>query len=105
MSSARAAAEQFVAISLVQPILANLRETNRTAAPFAPGTGERQFGAMMDAEVSLRIARASRFPLVDRLASDLLRRSRSTADAGPPAARPVGGIEIDLFTGPGGISQ
>lgn len=72
---ARDAAEQLVAVGLVQPVLKELRDSNRAAPPFAPGTGERQFRALMDAEVAQRIVRASRFPLVDRLAQELLKRA------------------------------
>lgn len=70
---ARAAAEEFVAVSLVEPILRELRESSDAAPPFAPTRGEKQFRALLDAQLSREIARASRFPLVERLASDLRR--------------------------------
>ncbi len=72
---AREAAEQLVAIGLIQPVLKEFREGNRASPPFAPSPGERQFRALLDAELAQRIARAARFPLVERLAHDLLKRS------------------------------
>ncbi len=71
---ARATAEDFVAVALVQPILKQLRESNQAAAPFAPGEVEKQFRGLADAQVARQVVKASSFPLVDRLAGDLLRR-------------------------------
>ncbi len=76
---AREAAEQLVAIGLVQPVLKELRESNRASPPFAPSQGERQFRALMDAELAQRITRAAGFSLVERLAHDLLKRSAGGA--------------------------
>jgi Rod binding domain-containing protein len=72
-AEARATAEEFVAVALVQPLLAQLRESNNAWGPFAPGAHEKQFGAMLDAEYASRIARASGYGLVDRLSNDLLK--------------------------------
>lgn len=72
-AEARDAAEQLVAITFVQPILQQLRDSNDAAPPFAPTQGERQFRALLDAELAREIASAAQFPLVDRLARDLLR--------------------------------
>lgn len=66
------AARDFVAMAFVQPVLKQLRETNHAAAPFAPGKGEQQFRALMDAEIARKVVRASDWPLVDRLAQRLL---------------------------------
>ena len=70
---AREAAEKFVAISLVQPLLAQLRENSQAAPPFAPSNGEKQFRAMLDAHIAQEITHAARFPLVDGVARRLLR--------------------------------
>lgn len=70
--AARDAAEQFVSVTLVQPILAQLRSSNSAAPPFAPSRGERQFQAMMDAHIAQNVVRAAQFPLVDRLARQML---------------------------------
>lgn len=86
-SRAREGAEQFVAISFLQPLLKQLRETNRAAAPFAPSSGEKQMQGLMDAELSSRLAKAQRWPLVDRIAQDLLRKS---AEAPTPDAAEKG---------------
>lgn len=76
---ARGAAQQFVAIALVQPILKQIRETNQAAPPFAPTGGEKQFQGLFDTEIAQRIVRAAHFPLVDRLAGDLLRKGGETS--------------------------
>jgi hypothetical protein len=72
---ARDAAEQFVTQTLILPLLKQLRANNQAAPPFAPTQTERQFGALQDAETAQRIAHATRFPLVDRLARDLLQKA------------------------------
>ncbi|MDX9910435.1 MAG: hypothetical protein RBS39_01250 [Phycisphaerales bacterium] len=80
---ARSAAEQLVAISFVQPILAQVREAKDAAPPFAPTEAEKQFGALMDARVAHELVRGSRLPLVDRLAQNLLARSGARTEASP----------------------
>jgi Rod binding domain-containing protein len=87
---ARLAAEQFVSIAMVQPLLAQLRESNHAAAPFAPSQGEKQFQSLFDAQIAQRITRAKHFPLVDAVAERLVERLKSKAE-GPiePAAAPV----------------
>lgn len=90
---AREAAEQFVAVSLVQPALEQLRETNGAAPPFAPGEAEKQFRALHDATLAREIVRAAHWPLVDRLARDLLR-----SGAAPAADSPA---RVDLLAGSG----
>jgi Rod binding domain-containing protein len=73
--AAREAAEQFVASSLVQPILAQLRSTNQAAAPFAPTQGERAFQQMADAQTAIGLVRRSRGEIVDRIAEAIERRA------------------------------
>ncbi len=73
--AAHEAAEQLVTQCLILPMLKQLRDTNQAAPPFAPSQAERQFGALGDAQLAQRITSASRFPLVDRLARDLLKRA------------------------------
>ncbi len=79
-AQAREAAEQFVAIAMVQPILKEAREGTMAAGPFAPSSAERQFRALQDASVAQRITKAAHFPLVERLAGDLLRRTAARAN-------------------------
>jgi len=87
---ARNAARQFVAVTLVQPLLKQLRESNTAAAPFAPSQGEKQFQSLIDADIALKITGAAHFPLVDRLASDLAKRAaeraRTLPDPNAPSA-------------------
>ena len=63
--SARQAAEELVSIALVQPILKELRDTNRAAGAFAPGTGEKTFGPVLDAAMAKQIVQGGRFNVVD----------------------------------------
>lgn len=67
----REIAETFVAVALVQPLLAEARKSTWAAPPFAPTQGEKQFGALMDAHVARDVTRAARFPLVERLAQQM----------------------------------
>lgn len=97
---ARQAAEEFVAMSLVQPLLAQLRSSNHTAAPFAPSSGETQFQQMLDAHLAQNIVRAKQFPLVDSVARKLLKNVKGSVlqegavpDAGDGS--PVGKREVE----------
>jgi Rod binding domain-containing protein len=74
---ARSAAEQFVSIAMVQPLLSQLRQTNQAAPPFAPSNAEKQFQSLFDAQVAERITSAKKFPLVDAVAEQLLKRLES----------------------------
>ena len=78
---ARASAEEFVAQALVLPVLKQMRETNDAWGPFAPGRHEKRFGSMLDGEIASRLVRAQRFPLVERLAQDMLKH-RSRTESG-----------------------
>lgn len=73
--AARSAAEEFVAMTLVQPILAQMRAQNSAAAPVGPGEAERAFAPLWDAEIAARITKAENFGVVDAVARKLLERS------------------------------
>lgn len=81
----RAAAEQLVAVALVQPLLTQLHQSSNAAPPFAPTPAEKQIRALQDAEVARQITHAARIPLVERLARRML-DSAQAASAAP--ARP-----------------
>jgi hypothetical protein len=74
-AKARDGAEQFVTETFVLPLLKQLRESDHTPPPFGPSEGEKQFRALGDVELARRIVHAAKFPLVDRVARDLLKRS------------------------------
>ena len=80
---ARDSSEQLITQCLIIPVLKMAREGNRPAPPFAPSQGEKQFGALSYAQLAQRITSASHFPLVDRLARDLLKRAGLGADGVP----------------------
>lgn len=67
---ARTAAEGLVATSFIKPILAQVRESNNTPPPFGPTQAEKQFGSLLDNQLADEIARASQFPIVDRLVEE-----------------------------------
>jgi Rod binding domain-containing protein len=78
-TEARAAAEQFVAQVLVQPMLAEVRNASTEPPPFGPGPGEKQFGSLIDAQRAVDMVRGSRWSIVDRIASDIERATRRGA--------------------------
>lgn len=73
--TARATAEAFVAKVFIEPVLAEARAANTQPPPFGPGQGEKQFAGLMDAQRAIDMVRGTRWPIVDRLTDDLLRRS------------------------------
>lgn len=90
---AREAAEDFVAVAFVQPVLKQLRESDRSAAPFNQGPAEKQFRSMMDAAMAKQMVRASNFPLVERVAEQTLKSARERG--GIAAALPTNEIASD----------
>jgi len=69
---ARKAAEEFVASSLVKPVLQQLRESNKAQAPFASGPYEKQFGPMMDNEIASRMVKSRGWGIVEAVERQLL---------------------------------
>jgi len=80
----REAAEELVAISLVQPVLASLRDSDMGAEPFKASESEKRFGALYDAEIAHRLVKSKRFPLVDALARQMRERMESAGSVTPP---------------------
>lgn len=80
-------AREFVSMSLVQPILAQLRKTSAAWGPFAPGKHEQQFGPLIDAEVAMRITRASNFPIVDAVTRSLMDHAETAKQTAQETAR------------------
>ena len=96
-TQARAAAEQFIAQVLVQPMLAEVRNASTQPPPFGPGDGEKQFGSIIDAQRAMEMVRGSDWSIVNRVAADLERAARNTPDtaddttqAGPTPSDPIG---------------
>ncbi|MCH2132968.1 MAG: hypothetical protein MK116_04375 [Phycisphaerales bacterium] len=67
----RQAAEQLVATSLVQPILASLTKSPFQEGIFAPGPIEERFTPLLHRHLSDRIVSSSNFGLVDVLTDRL----------------------------------
>lgn len=80
----REAAEQFVSITFLQPVLKQLRSASMAQGPFAPSAAEKQFQSLYDAELAQRLTKASSWPLVDRIAADLLKGSARALETSSP---------------------
>lgn len=76
---ARETAEQFVASSLVEPILKQMRSATQAPPPLGPSQGEKQFRSLMDTQVARNIVKRSRWNVVDRIASDLMKRTNGVS--------------------------
>lgn len=74
-AKARQTAQQFVASSLVEPILKQMRSSENVAPPLGPSKAEQQFRSLMDTQIAQNIVKRSHWPVVDRIAKDLLNRS------------------------------
>jgi len=86
------AAQQLVSVSLLQPVLKQLRESSHAAPPFAPNQAERTFRSMMDANFAQNMVKSGRWGLVDSVARKLLERT-SPKDAAEFALN--GGLRKD----------
>lgn len=56
---------------------------NAAPPPWGPGQGEKQFAAFLDEHLATQIARASKFPIIDRITSDLERTAPPERPRGP----------------------
>lgn len=74
-AKARDAAEQFVSLALLQPIFKQMREAQTAPPPFGASNAEKQFRALMDAEIAQRMVKRANWALVDRVAEGLLKKS------------------------------
>lgn len=75
----REAAEQFVASALVLPMLQGMREDPFRSDLFHGGMGEDTFQSQLDTILADRITSQSRFPLVDLIMEQVLRRYNQPA--------------------------
>jgi len=99
--TARRAAREFVAMSLVQPLLGEMRASNHAAPPFAPTSAEKQFQSMLDAHTAQQIVSARQFSLVDSVARKLLDAQHRTRDASlsPPARSSNDSVTLQTASG------
>lgn len=80
---ARDAAEEFVAQSFFVPLLAQLRETNKAAAPFGTTEAEERLGPIVDGHVANAMVKRARLPLVDVVERSMLGGERGAQPQGP----------------------
>ncbi len=90
------AARDFVAVAFIQPVMKQLRETDNAAAPFAAGPAEKKFRSLLDASHAQHLVKAANFPLVDRIASDILRAGNRAGASALPTAAMIAGASADL---------
>lgn len=83
-ADARGHAETLVAQSLVAPLLAELRATNRAAEPFGVSDAEKRLGPVFDERIATQIVRRARFDIVDQVEASLLKSSGIAPTAPSP---------------------
>lgn len=77
VDQARQAAEGLVAMTLIEPLLREARESRSSEGPFGLTESEKQFGALMDARTAGRMVQAWNLPLVDQLARQMREQART----------------------------
>jgi len=80
---AQRAAEGLVSTTFIEPILKQMRESNTAPPPFGPGQGEKQFSSLLDTKLADGIVHAANFPLVKRIAEEMLRNMPTQRPATP----------------------
>lgn len=88
-AQARKAAEDFVAQSLVEPVLKQMREMSQAQAPFAPNQAEKAFRTMLDNAMAQRVVRSGHWPLVDKVTDRILARSGPQGQVQPRPLEPL----------------
>jgi hypothetical protein len=71
----RKAAQDFVSIAFVQPVLKQLRESSQAAAPFAATSAQKSFQQMLDGVLARKITQGTNWPLVDAVEQRMLRKA------------------------------
>tara|TARA_R110002096_G_scaffold435816_6_gene663423 strand:+ start:58426 stop:58953 length:528 start_codon:yes stop_codon:yes gene_type:complete len=86
-------AQKLVSTTLIKPILAQARASRDAPAPWGQTQAEKQFGALLDNRISDDIAKASNFPIAQRIADQIMRNTPIDSTAlNQPTHTPV-----DLF--------
>ncbi len=83
IATAQRTAEQLIATTLIKPILAQVRASNNAPPPFGQTQAEKQFGSLLDNRIADDIAKASNFPIAQRIAGQMLRNSIALPDTQP----------------------
>lgn len=68
-------AQKLVSTTLIKPILAQARAARDAPAPWGQTQAEKQFGALLDNRIADDIAKASNFPIAQRIADQILKNS------------------------------
>jgi len=79
-------AQELVAITLFQPIFAQMRDDPFRSDMFHGGQVEDAFGPQLDAILSERIAQSTNFPIVEAIHRRMIRDTQATRDASRAAA-------------------
>ncbi len=74
-ADARGHAETLVAQSLIAPLLAELRATNRAAEPFGVSDAEKRLGPIFDEHIATQVVRRADFDLVKQVEASILKRA------------------------------
>ena len=68
------AARRLVSDAFIEPLLREARESAQPGGMFAPGTGEKRFGHLVDRAMADRVVDAHRFDVVEAVERSLLQR-------------------------------
>ena len=74
LKTVREESRKLVAEAFITPLLAQIRENNKAAAPFGPTDGEKRFGPIFDQAVADSMSRPDRFPMVKAVERSILQR-------------------------------
>lgn len=78
---AREAAQKLVASAFVLPLLSEMRESPLDAKLFHGGFAEDAFRQRLDTIFADNIVKSARFPLVDRIQADVMRRTNTRTES------------------------
>jgi Rod binding domain-containing protein len=79
---AETGAKRMMADAFLVPLLKEVRESTQPQGIFAPGTGEKRFGMMLDQAIADQILDSKNFPLGDALVEKLRMSFQRVADVG-----------------------
>ncbi len=91
-------AQKLVSTTLIKPILSQARAARDAPAPWGQTQAEKQFGALLDNRIADDIAKASGFPIAQRIADQILKNTPVDLDQLEQLSQPATHLTPETYT-------
>lgn len=91
-------AQKLVSTTLIKPILSQARAARDAPAPWGQTQAEKQFGGLLDNRIADDIAKASSFPIAQRIADQILKNTPVDLDQLEQLSQPATHLTPETYT-------